>query len=122
MFEVIVQDGFAAAHRLREYGGNCERLHGHNWRVEVRLATDRLDAIGMAVDFREVKRHLREVLAEFDHRYLNDLSSFAERNPTTEEIARAVCEALQPRLAEGVKVKAVTAWESPGCGAAYLPD
>ena len=76
----------------------------------------------MALDFREVKRHLREVLAEFDHRYLNDLPAFAERNPTTEEIARVIAERLRGRLPEGVVVRSVTVWESPGCGAAYIPD
>jgi len=121
MYELELETEFAAAHRLREYEGDCERLHGHNWRVRLTLQAERLNALGMVADFREVKDLLGDVLDEFDHAYLNDLERFREINPTTENIARCICEELRPRLPEGVRVAAVTAWESPRCSATYRP-
>jgi len=122
MFELVVKSAFAAAHRLREYHGDCERLHGHNWEVEVRLAAPGVNALGMVLDFREVKRHLQAVVGELDHQYLNDLPAFRERNPTTEHVAETICAGLAGRLPEGVTVRSVSVWESPGCGVAYTPD
>jgi 6-pyruvoyltetrahydropterin/6-carboxytetrahydropterin synthase len=118
-FELIVNTHFAAAHNLRGYHGDCEQLHGHNWAVDLVLEADRLDELGMVLDFREVKRLVREVLEALDHRYLNDLEAFREDNPTTENIARYIHRQLQLNLPEPVRVKKVTAWESEGCGAAY---
>jgi len=115
----VVRTEFAAAHRLRGYDGNCERLHGHNWKVEVVLRGERLDRLGMVLDFRDARRLVGEALAEFDHQNLNDLERFSEANPTTENIARAVFDALAARVPEGVVVARVTAWESDQCGASY---
>ena len=114
-----IQAGFAAAHRLREYDGNCERLHGHNWKVEVVLRGEKLDHLGMLMDFREAKRLIGETLDGMDHRCLNDLEAFRVANPTTENIARMLYEALAARLPDGIAVARVTAWESDGCGASY---
>jgi 6-pyruvoyltetrahydropterin/6-carboxytetrahydropterin synthase len=116
---LYLRSEFAAAHRLREYDGNCERLHGHNWKVDVVLRGAQLDRLGMLLDFREAKRLLRELLDALDHRYLNELEAFREANPTTENLARTICEALAARLPEGITVARVTAWESDGCGASY---
>lgn len=118
-YELVVRAEFAAAHRLRGYDGNCERLHGHNWKVEVALTGERLDRLGMVLDFRDARRLVGEVLADYDHRDLNDLELFRQANPTTENIARAVYEALAQRVPEGVAVARVTAWESDQCGASY---
>ncbi|HPD17317.1 MAG TPA: 6-carboxytetrahydropterin synthase QueD [Planctomycetota bacterium] len=114
-----MQAQFAAAHRLREYDGNCERLHGHNWRVDVTLRGHSLDRLGMLMDFREAKRLLHEVLEPLDHQCLNDVEPFRDMNPTTENIARTLFEALTERLPQGIAVARVTAWESDGCGASY---
>jgi len=118
-FELFVQTEFAAAHRLREYDGNCEHLHGHNWKVDVVLRANQLDALGMALDFRDAKRLIHEVLDGFDHEYLNELPPFREVNPTTENIARFIYHALEAKLPEGTAVAKVTAWESEKCGASY---
>ena len=119
MYELVVDADFAAAHRLREYDGNCENLHGHNWRVQVALEADGLDRLGMVIDFRDVKSVIREVLAEFDHTYLNDLDQFRTQNPTTENVARILYEELSRRFPDRVRVGRVTAWESDHCGATY---
>ncbi len=121
MFELTVTTGFAAAHRLREYEGACENLHGHNWKVEVVLQSERLNNLGMVMDFNQAKAALGEMLDEFDHKFLNELDRFSEVTPTTENIAKAVAEELDGRLPEGVGVKSVTSWESDRCGATYVP-
>ncbi len=115
----MVRTEFAAAHRLRGYDGNCERLHGHNWKVDVVLRGERLDGLGMLMDFRDARRLVEDILAEFDHQNLNDIERFTTTNPTTENIARAVFDALAARLPDGVSVARVTAWESDQCGASY---
>ena len=122
MYEISIETEFAAAHRLRGYDGDCENLHGHNWRIRLALEGEALGRLGMLVDFREVKAVLSEVLDDFDHAFLNDLERFREVNPTTENIARTVAEEVMTRLPEGVRVAAVTAWESPRCSATYRPS
>ncbi len=121
-YRLHIRADFAAAHRLREYDGNCERLHGHNWRVDVTLCGRKLDRLGMLLDFREAKRLVREAVEPLDHRCLNDLEPFRDANPTTETIARMVYETIAARLPDGVSVAEVTAWESDGCGASYTRE
>ena len=119
MYGLRIEDEFAAAHRLRGYEGECERLHGHNWRVEVVLEGSELNDLGMLMDFRDARRLLGEVVKRFDHVDLNDLDCFREINPTTENIARLICEDLAGRLPGNVGVHSVTVWESPRCGVTY---
>lgn len=119
VYELIVESDFAAAHQLREYDGDCERLHGHNWKVDAVLRSEALDGLGMVIDFREAKRLIHEVLDGFDHRLLNELEPFQTQNPTTENLARTIHEMLTARLPDGVSVSKVTAWESDHCGVSY---
>ncbi len=121
MYELRVESGFAAAHRLRGYQGDCEQLHGHNWKVEVRLSADRLDECGLALDFRELKSALREVLDTLDHKYLNELEPFRTENPSTERLAHYIFDELAARLPAQVTLTEVTAWEAPGSAASYRP-
>ena len=122
MFELELEGHFAAAHRLREYEGNCEHLHGHNWKVRLVLAGTSQDDLGMLIDFREARRILDEVMDVLDHQYLNDLPCFEQLNPTTENIARYIHGEISTRLPEGVNVKRVTAWESEHCAATYYEE
>jgi 6-pyruvoyltetrahydropterin/6-carboxytetrahydropterin synthase len=124
MYTVTVTTSFSAAHRLREYDGNCERLHGHNWKVEVGLAGRRLDKLGMLVDFRTAKAAVSRAINELDHAYLNDLPPFTEQNPTTENLARQICERVGAALPSNadVRVAHVRVWESEGCAATYAPE
>ncbi|NLW51269.1 MAG: 6-carboxytetrahydropterin synthase QueD [Candidatus Brocadiaceae bacterium] len=121
MYELSIEADFAAAHCLRGYPGDCERLHGHNWRVQVRVRAAGLDALGMVIDFRELRRLLDAALSELDHRYLNELPPFDEVNPTTENLCRHIAERLASQLPAGVSVRRVTCWESDRCAASYLP-
>ena len=112
MYELIVESEFSAAHRLREYNGACEKLHGHNWRVEMTVAGERLNNLGMLADFREITRILEETSDRFDHLFLNDMPDFQEQNPTTENIARLIFERCAREMPRGVRVRDVTVWES----------
>ena len=118
MFELNIKKEFSSAHRLREYRGKCEALHGHNWRVEVSLASGKLDKIGMVMDFKKVKEALNGVLSKLDHTYLNELGFFKKINPTSENIARYIFDDLKKRI-KGVKVAGVTVWETDSSAATY---
>ena len=119
MYELVVESEFSAAHRLRGYRGACEKLHGHNYRIELVVASEKLDALGMVADFRELKRLLQEAAERYDHAFLNDLAEFRKQNPTAENAARVLFEECSRRMPRGVRARSVTVWESPRCGARY---
>jgi len=121
-YELLVRDGFSAAHRLRAYKGKCEQLHGHNWHVDLRLAGNDLDPAGMLLDFGDIKRLLGEALRDLDHTYLNDVAPFDTINPSSENLARVIAERVAARLPAGVRVVSLTTWESDRCAATYRPD
>lgn len=113
MFYLKVRDEFAAAHYLRGYKGKCEALHGHNWKVELEVAFDRLDETGLAIDYKDLKKILSEIVELFDHKELNRLPEFFSKNPTTENIALIIHSKASERLAMlGCKKVVVTVWES----------
>jgi 6-pyruvoyltetrahydropterin/6-carboxytetrahydropterin synthase len=123
VFEIHVKTDFSAAHCLREYEGDCERLHGHNWTVEVFVQCRKLNAIGLGIDFREVKQVLREVVRQLDHSHLNDLSIFRDENPTSENIARFIFGELVKKLnSEAVSVSKVKIAETAGAGVYYWEE
>jgi len=120
MFELKVITDFAAAHQLRNFRGNCEKLHGHNWKVEVILSGDKLNEAGLLIDFREVKEATDRILKELDHSFLNDLPQFKNENPSSENIAAYLFEKLSGELNDNhLKVTKVTAWESDSACASY---
>jgi 6-pyruvoyltetrahydropterin/6-carboxytetrahydropterin synthase len=120
MYQLFVEDHFDAAHYLPNYHGKCEKLHGHRFKVVVRLEAAGLDESGLAYDFAQAKQHLREILAGFDHGCLNDMSAFNKIAPSSENIATTIYDALQPRFANSpVELVSVEVWESPTAGVAY---
>lgn len=119
MFTAKVLAGFSAAHSLRGYRGDCERLHGHNYRVEVQVESPELDATGIVMDFRELKDLLKGVLDALDHQYLNDLKPFQTVNPSAENIARHVFNSLSGAVHPPVRLKEVTVWENDTCCVTY---
>lgn len=120
MFEITVQTGFAAAHFLRDYPGNCERIHGHNWKVAVSVRAAKLDKLGMGIDFRELKRIVGGTVGELDHRNLNDLKQFSSDNPSAENIARWIFLGVRGQLgAKKIRLARVQVWESEGSSATY---
>lgn len=123
MYEVKIVTQFAAAHRLENFYGKCESLHGHNWKVEVFLVGDTLDKAGLLMDFGVMKARTREVLEEIDHKYLNELAAFQDRNPTSENLARYLYERLGATLnRERAKIHRVNVWESDTACASYYQD
>lgn len=120
MFRLTIRTSFAAAHNLIHYQGDCENLHGHNWKVEVTVTATELDNSGLAIDFKKLKRETNEVLQALDHKYLNEIDPFTSLSPSSENIARFLYQRLSDRLNDGnVKVESVTVWESDNAGASY---
>lgn len=120
MYEVTIIDEFSAAHNLRGYKGKCEELHGHNWKVEVTVASEKLDKIGMVIDFRKLKDNLRRILKDLDHTHLNNLSYFKKTNPTSENIARYIYKKLNSQqLPLNCRLFKVMVWESEKAFAVY---
>ena len=125
MYELDITREFSAAHMLKGYNGLCSNLHGHNWTVQVFVQAVTLDEIGIAADFTVIKRELTALLAQFDHKYLNELPEFKDINPTSENIARIIFEKLAPAVAKvgpGVTLDRIRVCESPTSGATYRPD
>ncbi len=123
MFELKIITQFAAAHRLRNFQGKCEQLHGHNWKVEVFVRADQLDSAGLVRDFGEIKSVTREVLNGLDHQYLNELPPFQQENPSSEHIARYLFQQLSPLLNdESARVNKISVWESDTSCATYLGE
>jgi 6-pyruvoyltetrahydropterin/6-carboxytetrahydropterin synthase len=122
MYELKIITQFAAAHRLENFYGKCEALHGHNWKVEVFLGGEQLDEAGLLVDFGVIKARTNALLEEIDHKYLNELEAFREQNPSSENLARYLFERLSDALnLGGVRVIRVNIWESDtSCASYYL--
>jgi 6-pyruvoyltetrahydropterin/6-carboxytetrahydropterin synthase len=121
MYEVMIEDEFSAAHALRGYKGKCENLHGHNWKVEVYVKGDRLDEVGMLVDFRLLKSVTRQVMKSLDHQNLNELKPFDnEINPSSEHLAGFILHKVAEKINDDrVKVFKVRVWETPSTSATY---
>jgi 6-pyruvoyltetrahydropterin/6-carboxytetrahydropterin synthase len=123
IYEVYVKTHFSAAHALRGYPGDCARTHGHNWIIEVYVRCRELDEIGIGIDFRDIKRSVKEVLEELDHFNLNELDAFKDINPTSENIARFLYKEIGKKLNTGtVKVSKVMVSETPSAGAYYWEE
>jgi len=123
MYHLTIQTHFAAAHNLLNYQGDCENLHGHNWKVEVTVMAAELDDAGLGIDFKILKKHTKEVMNYLDHKYLNDLDAFRGISPSSEHISRFVFDRLVDSLADyDVQVEKVTVWESDNAYATYTKD
>lgn len=104
---------FAAAHSLRGYDGDCAKLHGHNWKVEVQVCGNRLNEIGMLIDFKKIKLHAKQAVEELDHTFLNDHPHFQRVNPTAENIAQYLYTEMAKRIeTEDIKMHSITIWEN----------
>ena len=124
MFEVTIEETFAAGHALRNYRGKCENVHGHNYRCQVTLAGRELDSIGLLVDFVELKKVVHAVLDRLDHQWLNEFPPFDVLNPSAENMAKYIYDQVTAGLGvqKGVRVDAVRLWETDTASATYRPD
>ncbi len=119
MFELSVQSSFSAAHQVIGYPGDCAGLHGHTYRVEVRIRITDLDKLGMALDFRKIKSCLNETLKKLDHKNLNELPFFKKHNTTAEWIAIYIYEKIKKKI-KGLYQ--ITVWEGNDYSVTYRPE
>jgi 6-pyruvoyltetrahydropterin/6-carboxytetrahydropterin synthase len=123
MYRLTIHTHFAAAHNLINYQGDCENLHGHNWKVEVTVAARQLDKAGLGIDFKLLKKETNRILDQLDHTYLNELAPFRELSPSSENIARYLFEELGKAFNnDNVTVEKINVWESDNACASYSAD
>ena len=124
MYEVSVEETFAAAHNLRNYKGKCENLHGHNYKVRVVVAGKELDSVGLVFDFVQLKQVIQGVIRSLDHKYLNELPPFDKLNPSAENLARHIYDEATrqlPQAPNGAGIASITVWETETTAATYRP-
>lgn len=126
MFEISVEQTFAAGHSLREYKGKCENVHGHNYRVRVTVSGEQLNRIGLVVDFVDLKRHVRAIADRLDHQFINDIEPFTVLNPSAENLAKYFYDELAKGFSGGngsasVRISEVKIWETDTSTATYRP-
>ena len=124
MYEVTVEDGFAAGHYLRNYKGKCENPHGHNYKVRVTLAGKELDKAGLLLDFKDLREVMRHVTDRLDHQMINDLEPFKVTNPSAENLAKYFFDESNTRLQAvtngRVHIRSVTVYETDSTTATYF--
>ena len=123
MFEVIIEETFAAGHALRNYRGKCENVHGHNYRCQVTIQGGELDSIGLLVDFVELKKVVHSVLDRMDHQWLNEFPPFDVLNPSAENIAKYIYDEVNKGIGgqADVRLGSVRLWETDTSSATYRP-
>lgn len=120
MYSIKIFTSFSAAHFLRNYKGKCEALHGHNWKVEVNVASNILNSAGMVMDFSELKQISNAVLEKLDHTQINELAYFQQHNASSEEIARYIFDQLKGAIRQrNCVLQSVSVWETDNCCAMY---
>ncbi len=121
MYELKIETYFAAAHRLTMVGQKCENLHGHNWKIEACVTGEKLNEGGVLIDFGEIKKNVAEIMDQLDHKYLNEIDSFATQPPSSENIALYIAKELQKRITDpSIRVSRISAWESNNSCATYI--
>jgi 6-pyruvoyltetrahydropterin/6-carboxytetrahydropterin synthase len=123
MFEVTIEQTFAAGHALRNYHGKCENVHGHNYRCQVTLEGAELDHTGLLMDFVALKKTLQSVIDRLDHQWLNDFPPFDVLNPSAENIAKYIYDEVNKGIGgqADVRLGSVKLWETDTSSATYRP-
>ena len=120
VYEVTIKQSFSAAHILTEAGGTCEKLHGHNFIVEISICSLELTNAGILIDFRILKQWTDEILKEFDHKYLNEIEYFKGVSPSSENVARLIYDRISEKVKKSnLEVSRVTVWESEDARVSY---
>jgi 6-pyruvoyltetrahydropterin/6-carboxytetrahydropterin synthase len=120
MYDIFIKTHFAGAHHLRDYPGDCEKPHGHNWKVEVTVRATELDQCGMGMDFKILKKTVKEVIDQLDHNDLNTLPAFREKNPSSEHIAEFIFSKVKALLSsDSYSIYSVTVLETDTQGLTY---
>ncbi len=119
MFTISVETHFQASHQLTLPDGEKEPVHRHNWLVTADVSSDRLNNMGVVMDFRELRVMLDETVAELDNTALDRVGYFQQNNPSAENVAKYVYEKLRTNLPESVKLRNIRVVEEPGCSAKF---
>jgi len=120
MYDIFIKTHFAGAHHLRDYPGDCEKPHGHNWKVEVTVRATELDSCGMGIDFKILKKTVKEVIDQLDHNDLNTLPAFQKKNPSSEHIAEFIFAKVKALLfSDSYSLYSVTVLETDSQGLTY---
>jgi len=119
MYQLSVEDKFAAAHQLVSYQGPCENLHGHTWKIRLKVKGAKLNDTGMLVDFQDLKKILKQIRDQFDHQFLNNILKFS---PTSENLAKYIFEQAAKQLPANIQLAEATVWESDTTSATYSND
>ena len=120
MLDIFIKTHFSGGHHLRNYPGNCEKPHGHNWKVKVTVRAEKLDELGMGIDFKSLKGHVKRVIEDLDHRDLNDHPAFRDINPSSEHIAMFIFNELKDELqTDRYRLYSVTVRETDSSGVVY---
>ncbi len=120
MFDIFIKTHFSAGHHLRNYPGNCEHPHGHNWNVKATVRTTELDDLGMGIDFRTIKNAVATIMDDLDHCDLNQHPAFTKKNPSSENIAVYIYEQLESVLhSNHYTLYSVTVGETDNTGVTY---
>ncbi len=123
MFEISVEHSFAAGHALRGYKGKCENVHGHNYKVQVTIAGEQLNSIGLLMDFVDLRAALKAIVERLDHRFMNEIPPFDRLNPSAENLAKYFCDELALAARQhGAQIRAVTVFETDTTSATYRPS
>ena len=123
MIDIFIKTHFSAGHHLRHYPGDCEKPHGHNWKVKVQVRATRLDELGLGLDFKLLKEHVKLVIDNLDHRDLNEHPAFLDRNPSSEHIAMYIFAELQEELkTDRYQLFSVTVRETDSSGVIYYGE
>jgi len=120
MIDIFIKTHFSGGHHLRDYPGNCENPHGHNWKVKVTVRAYELDELGMGIDFKSLKKHVNRVVDDLDHRDLNEHPAFLDRNPSSEHISMFIFAELKDELkTDRHELHAVQVRETDSSGVIY---
>jgi len=124
MYILTIEDHFASAHQLRGYKGKCENIHGHNWKVVMSVKGEKLNEIGLLIDFHDLKVILKKICGDLDHKNVNEVEPFDRINPSSENIAGYIAKRAQEELdrtGEDIAVDSVTVWESDTSRCTFYP-
>lgn len=121
MYRISVLGGFESAHFLENYNGKCENVHGHNYKVEIRVLSDVTDDSGLVIDFKDLRFILDSAANILDHKLINDVEYFKDKSPSSENIAKFFFDYTKKELRQkGVKVEKVRVWENERQWAEYF--
>ncbi len=119
--DIFIKTHFSGGHHLRNYPGNCERPHGHNWKVKVTVRATGLDHLGMGIDFKQLKKQVNLVIDDLDHNDLNEHPAFQNQNPSSEHISIYIFNELQKELqSDRYSLHAVEVRETDTSGVIYF--